>query len=299
MRLRDRRHLCPLKGKGTASDAIDAIMNVFCSEGPVSATGDRAVSAWHQTKRPEPGRRERSAVSRSLVRLIECVRTTGVACRTGTQVAPRQAGGPMIERRRAERVQFAQPGVASLRTVQDVEIARLGSHHAVVIVPAQLPEGERLLLEVWAAHEAKPYTVLVHVVGNQVVMDEGTLRWRARLKMVQPARRGEFSGVQLAPSRRVLGALIRRVPVRVVEASTAGCVFESPSAVVEGVVGFVQTRTAIHKCSEAVRIRRTSETSDHAWRYRMAAEFLTLGPVSPDSLRGLATIMSVGSPRTT
>jgi hypothetical protein len=205
----------------------------------------------------------------------------------------------MIERRRAERVQFAQPGVGTLRTVQDVEIARLGSQHAVVIVPGQLPQGERLLLEIWVARDAKPYTVLVHVVRNQLVMDEGALRWRALLKMVQPAPRGGFQGVQLPPSRRVIGALIRRVPVRVLEASTAGCVLESPSAVVEGAVGFVQTRTAIHECSEAVRIRRTSETSDQAWPYRMAAEFLTVSPVSPDSLRGLATIMSVGSPRTT
>jgi hypothetical protein len=31
----------------------------------------------------------------------------------------------------------------------------------------------------------------------------------------------------------------------------------------------------------------------------MAAEFLTLGPTSPDSLRGLATIMSLGSPAAT
>ena len=205
----------------------------------------------------------------------------------------------MIERRQAARMQFAQPGIGSLRLVQDVQIARLGSQHAVVIVPRQLPHGERLLLDIWVTHDGKPHTVLVHVVSNRVVMDDGALRWQARLKMVQPAPRGGFEGVQLTPSRHALGALIRRVPVRVVEASIAGCVFESPSAVVEGAVGFVQTRTAIHDCSEAVRIRRTSETSDQAWPYRMAAEFLTVGPVSPDSLRGLAAVMSVGSPRTT
>jgi hypothetical protein len=205
----------------------------------------------------------------------------------------------MIERRHAARVQFVQPGVGSLRLVQDVEIARIGSHHAVVIVPRQLPQGERLLLDIWVAHDAKPHTVLVHVVSNQVVMDDGSLRWQARLKMVQPAPRGGFEGVQLAPAGRMIGALTRRVPVRVVEASTAGCVLESPSAVDVGAVGFVQTRTAVHECTEAVRIRRTSETSDQAWPFRMAAQFLTLGPVSPDSLRGLATVMSVGSPRTT
>ena len=183
--------------------------------------------------------------------------------------------------------------------MQDVQITRLGSQHAVVIVPRQLPQGERLLLDIWVAHDAKPYTVLVHVVSNQVVMDEGSLRWQVRLKMVQPPPRGGFEGVQLPPFRRVIGALSRRVPVRLVEASTTGCVFESPSAISEGTVGFVQTRTATRNRSEAVRVRRMSETSDPAWPYRIAAEFLTLGPVSPDSLRGLATIMSVGPPRTT
>ena len=59
-----------------------------------------------------------------------------------------------------------------------------------------------------------------------------------------------------------MGALIRRLPVRVVEASTAGCVFESPSIVVEGAVGFVQMRTSTQEHSEAVRVRRTSQTSD-------------------------------------
>jgi hypothetical protein len=204
----------------------------------------------------------------------------------------------MIERRHAARVQFVQPGVGSLRLVEDVQIARLGSHHAVVIVPRQLQEGERLLLEIWVAHDAKPYTVLVHIVSNQLVMDEGSLRWQARLKMAQPAPRGGFGGVHVSPNRRLIGALIRRVPVRVVEASTGGCVFESPFAVSEGTVGFVQMRTATRDCSEAVRVRRMSETSDPAWAYRMAAEFLTIGPVSLDSLRGLATIMSVGSETT-
>jgi hypothetical protein len=204
----------------------------------------------------------------------------------------------MIERRRAERVQFVQPGVGSLRLVQDVQIARLGSHYAVVVVPERLPWGERLLLEISVGRDDQPCRELVRVAGNRAVMDEGSLRWVARLKMVQRAPRVEFEAARSARCSAI-GALIRRVPVRIVEASCAGCVFESPSALSEGTVGFVQTRTMTQECSEAVRVRRTSETSDVAWPYRIAAEFLTLGPVSPESLRGLATVMSVGSPATT
>jgi hypothetical protein len=205
----------------------------------------------------------------------------------------------MIERRRAERVHFVQPGVGSLRLVQDVEILRLGPHQAIGVVPGRLPSGERLLLEIRLTRDAKPSTVLVRVVGDQPVTDEGTLRWRVRFKMIQGVPRDAFGATRSTPRQSVMAALIRRVPVRVVEASTGGCQFESPSALGEGTVGFVQTRTTTADCSEAVRVKRMSETSDLAWPYRMAAEFLTLGPATPDSLRGLATIMSVGSPATT
>jgi hypothetical protein len=207
---------------------------------------------------------------------------------------------PMIERRRAARFLLIDPGMGSLRMVQDVEITHVGSHHAVVIAPSALPSGERLLLEISTARHANPCTVLAHVVDNRAVMDDGALRRQVRLKLVEAARRGrELEGVQISRGRPVMGALIRRVPARVIEASTAGCVFESPSHVIEGSVGFVWMRTAIHEHSEAVRVRRTSQTSDLLWQYKMAAEFLTLGPISPDSLRGFATIVAAGSPAAT
>jgi hypothetical protein len=206
----------------------------------------------------------------------------------------------MIERRRAERVHLVDPGVGSLRMVQDVEIAQLLSHQAVVIAPGALPCGERLLLEIPVALHARPCTVLARVVDSRVVMNEGGLRYQVRLKTVQSTPGGwRFQGVRMRREGTVMGALLRRVPVRLVEASTAGCVFESPSVVVEGAVGFVQMRTSIDQHSEAVRVRRTSQTSNRIWQYRMAAEFLTFGPASPGSLRGLATIMTVGSPAAT
>jgi hypothetical protein len=229
----------------------------------------------------------------------EWARSTS-ACRRGTQVALSSLGSQMIERRRAERFHLVEAGVGSLRLVQDVEIANIGSHQAVVIAPGPLPEGERLLLEIPLARNASPCTVLVRVLANQTVMDDGSLRRQVRLQMVERAPRDRgFEGVRIPLGRSVMGALIRRIPVRVVETSTAGCVFESPSMVIEGAVGFVQMRTSTHDHSEAVRVRRTLQTSNSVWHYRMAAEFLTLGPTSPDSLRGLATIMSVGSPAAT
>jgi hypothetical protein len=216
----------------------------------------------------------------------------------GMRVAVRNLGTPMIERRRVERFHLVDAGVGTLRIVQDVEITQLASRHAVVIAPGPLPAGERLLLEIFGECHAPPCTVLVRVLDNRVVMDDGSLRRQVRLEMIPRAPRDlGFQGVQISRGQSAIGALIRRVPVRVVEASTAGCVFDSPSVVVEGSVGFVRLRTIHQEHSEAMRVRRTSKTSDRVWQHRMAAEFLTLGLRSPDmySLRGLAAIMTASA----
>lgn len=276
---------------------------VYGSDKRVALSRAQAVAAWDQTKRPAPGRRRRHPhdvrTREGLAIVGECARSAAHA-EWAHRLLSQQSGTPMIERRRAERVHLVNPGVGSLRTMQDVEIARLGSHHAVVIAPAPLPCGERMLLEIPVARDAHICTVLVRVVSNRVVMDDGLLRRLVRLQMVPRAPRDRgFEGVQIPRNGSLMGALSRRVPVRLVEASTAGCLFESPSVVLEGAVGFVHMRTVTHDRSEVVRIKRSSETSNPVWPYRTAAEFLTLGPTLPDSLCGLATIMSVGSPAAT
>ena len=45
-----------------------------------------------------------------------------------------------------------------------------------------------------------------------------------------------------------------------------------------------------------MRILRSLHALGPLWPYRMAVEFLTLGPTSPDSLRGVAALVAVGAP---
>jgi len=47
--------------------------------------------------------------------------------------------------------------------------------------------------------------------------------------------------------------------------------------------------------TEAVRVLRT-ERAGGDWPFRMAVEFLTLAPLSPDSLRGIAAVVATGAP---
>jgi hypothetical protein len=277
------------------------IINVYRGEEHRDASRAQASAAWDQTKRLTTGRCDRRqdeacgcGRDKNAATIEEFARSAPRLERARTLLlAP--DGNQMIERRRAERCHLVDPGVGTMRMVQDIEIVHLGSNQAVVIAAGPLPRGERLLLEIPVARHSSPCTVLVRVIDNRVVMDDGSLRRQVRLQPVQRISRGRgFLGVTIPQGRSIMGALIRRVPVRIMEASTAGCVFESPTLVIEGAVGFVQMRTSTEDCSEAVRVRRTSQTFNAVWQYRMAAEFLTLGPTSPQSLRGLATVMTVG-----
>jgi hypothetical protein len=49
--------------------------------------------------------------------------------------------------------------------------------------------------------------------------------------------------------------------------------------------------------TEAVRICRSSSNPDPLWSHRTSAQFLTLGPASLATVRGIATIMAVGPPQ--
>ena len=207
----------------------------------------------------------------------------------------------MIERRRADRVHFVEPGLGGLRVVQDVEIARLGSHHAVVIAHGPLPCGERLLLEIHGRARRRPRTrCSSHVIDNRVVMDDGSLRRRVRLKMVQRAPRGSVRG----SADHVATIRDGRAHSTSAGARRGG---EHRPAVLSRVHPLSSRGQLVSwRCEPRPTIARkpcgSGACHRHrtlAWPYRMAAEFLTLGPTSPDSLRGLATIMSVGSPAAT
>ena len=75
-----------------------------------------------------------------------------------------------------------------------------------------------------------------------------------------------------------------------------GMPVDAPTPLEEGSVGFVEVRTPGQHRTEAVRILRTHRAGGSGWPYRMAVEFLTLAPLSPDSLRGIAAVIATGAP---
>jgi hypothetical protein len=206
----------------------------------------------------------------------------------------------MTERRRGERHTLDQPGMATMSVVQDVEITHFDAKESVVIASRSIPRGERLLLTIPDARGGESHTCVARAVGSRVVLRALALRHEVRLLI--GSRSGDVAcGIDPVapfghPHDPVPGALSRRVPVRIVQVSYSGCLWESPSPLDEGTVGFVDLRTAGHHHTEAVRILRTMRSEETRWPYQMAVEFLTLFPVSRESLRGVAAMVAVGSP---
>jgi hypothetical protein len=205
----------------------------------------------------------------------------------------------MSERRRGARYELEQPGMGTVRVIQDVEIAHFDATESVVIAARTIPLGERLLIEIPDDRGGPSHTRLARAVNSSVVLRGNGLRREVRLLITARPGEADDAAERFALEERrkpVSGAVIRRVPVRIVQVSSSGCLWEAPSALDEGTVGFVDVRTFGQRHTEAVRILRSLRALGPLWPYRMAVEFLTLGPTSPDSLRGVAALVAVGAP---
>jgi hypothetical protein len=205
----------------------------------------------------------------------------------------------MNDRRRGERNILSQPGMGTVRVTQDVEVTRLDSMEAAVITTQTLPIGERVLLEIPDERSAISKARLFRTGKTRFVFKDGRLRREVQLAIIghtgvpEPRAAAEPIRVSASP---MIAAISRRVPVRLVEVSTSGCLCDATTPLEEGSVGFVEVRTPGQQRTEAVRILRTQRAGGTSWPYRMAIEFLTLAPLSPESLRGVAAVIATGVP---
>jgi hypothetical protein len=204
----------------------------------------------------------------------------------------------MADRRRGARYRLAEPGMGSFRIVQDVEILHVDEASAVV-TGGNIPSGERLLLHIPLERDDASCTRLALAVEQFVRIEDDGLRREVRLKILPRDNEPESLDPALSASmaaRRLIGAVIRRVPVRMTEVSLSGCLWETPVPLDAGSVGFVEMQSAHGRRSEAVRVMHSSRLPGAVWQYQAAAEFLTLGPPSLESLRGVATIIAARRP---
>src|SRR5918994_4065986 len=93
-----------------------------------------------------------------------------------------------------------------------------------------------------------------------------------------------------APSALRLAALVRRLPIRVVDISAVGCLLESAQPVDAGTVALLALQIGGRRYVDPVRITRVVRLSGGIWAYRFGAEMLTLTPPGEQTLRRVALL---------
>jgi hypothetical protein len=94
---------------------------------------------------------------------------------------------------------------------------------------------------------------------------------------------------QERPAPRV-GSLVRRLPIRVVNMSAAGCLLESAQPVDTGTVALLALQIGDRRYVDPVRITRSVQRAGGIWVYGLGAEMLTLSPPSAATLRRVALL---------
>jgi hypothetical protein len=87
-----------------------------------------------------------------------------------------------------------------------------------------------------------------------------------------------------------VGSLVRRLPIRVVNMSAAGCLLESAQPVDTGTVALLALQIGDRRYVDPVRITRSVQKAGGVWVYGLGAEMLTLSPPSEATLRRVALL---------
>jgi hypothetical protein len=206
----------------------------------------------------------------------------------------------MADRRRASRFVLFERKQGVVRLMEDVYVERVTATESAVIAVQPAARGEQVLLE-FPADRGRQSVIVAHVIRSSIVPLAGTVRHRVLLRVVHrfahggiPERdRGESEGGRM-------GVVVRRIPVRITEASAGGCLLESASALPDGAVGILELTTGTSREIEALRITRCVHVPGAAWPHRAGAEFLPLEASAPTSLRNmvarLEVVMEIDSP---
>jgi hypothetical protein len=84
-----------------------------------------------------------------------------------------------------------------------------------------------------------------------------------------------------------IGVLIRRIPVRVRNVSTSGCLLESADLLPDGAIGMLELAIDGDRHVEALRVNRSTRIPGAAWPWRAGAQFLALNAPLPTSVRNV------------
>jgi hypothetical protein len=198
----------------------------------------------------------------------------------------------MSDRRRTNRFVIPDFTEATFRLMQDVCVER-AADQVIVVSDVPLRTGEGMLIELPRELGTRSLT-RADVVSCTVVWTGDKRRYRIAMRPErsgEPARETRASSVATLPPPSALpaiGVLIRRVPVRIHDVSTTGCLLESFDALGEGAVGQLEIHFNDITHQEPIRICRSSNVTGTAWPWRSGAHFLSLTAPLTSSVRNIA-----------
>lgn len=191
-----------------------------------------------------------------------------------------------MERRRSRRFGLAVPMDADVRVLQDVRVEQVEDNAITVLCDVPGIRGEELTLRFDRPGSAA-LTMAVRTASSEPKMVAGRLLHRVHLTV---AGSDVLSATDESSWRTAQGmptVAIRRHTARIVNLSRGGCLFELSTRLRVGTVATLERRDAGGP-PEPVRINSLHERKGVSWPYAAGAEFLSLEPLSVQSLRALA-----------
>ena len=199
----------------------------------------------------------------------------------------------MSDRRRTSRFIIPDSSQGTFRVMQDVCVEQVNGDLFVVVSEVPLQIGEELTLEPPRALGMRS-VVHVEVVSSTGVWVGDSRRHRVVMRSTAPVdgrklgpKQPEIVFLEAKPPLPALGVLIRRVPVRVRDVSTSGCLLETLDALIEGTVGQLEVVLDGETHSEPLRVCRSARSPGSPWPWRSGASFLALAAPPPASVRNV------------
>jgi hypothetical protein len=194
----------------------------------------------------------------------------------------------MTERRLTLRVR-ADNARGTFRLLHDVEIEEVAERTISVMADERIPRGERMLLRAVTADGVES-ELQVRAVHQRAVITADRLRHHVILDVDTPLHLADPASGAASPwldwgRTGAAYGLLRNLPVRLIDVSTAGCSFESPASVAEGAVGVLSMQRGSAICREVARVCRSGRTAARPWPWVAGVEFLTLEIPSAASIR--------------
>jgi len=171
----------------------------------------------------------------------------------------------MQDRRRSARFSLSHPLEGTLRLMDEVLVERYVENEMTVLASMAAKPSEAMVIDRVIASNAS--LLDVHVARSEPAVVDGLLRHRLTL-LVEDER--------LASRPVMVGALVKTVPVHVVDLSEGGCLVDSPMPLAAGLCGELGITLDESLRSEALQICRCQIVPGAGSLFRVGAQFRLL-----------------------